>query len=275
MTRETIMRSSILTAAGALLLASPALAQEFNGPYVGGSFGYSFNGDDDEETILFDRGFDGTDDTVTTTAGTNAFSPGFCGGRAFGSRNTGCGDDRDTIQYHVRAGWDVQLGRFVVGAVGEFGRSEVRDSVAAFSTTPASYTMTRTIDWEANLRARAGVVLGERTLAYVTGGPAYARINNSFETTNTQNAFLDNGKSRSWGVVGGGGLEHKFTPNVSMGIEYLYSRYKDDDYRVRVVQGIANPINPFILFGAPGTEFRRSDPRFDFHAVRGTLAFRF
>jgi outer membrane immunogenic protein len=275
MQRETIMRNAILTAVGTLVLASPAMAQEFSGPYLGVSLGLSFNGDDSSETILFDRGFDGTDDTVTTTSGADAFSPGFCGGRAYGSGPSGCGNDRDAVQYHVRAGYDVQFGSIVVGAVGQFGRSEVSDSVAAFSTTPASYIMTRSIDWEANLRLRAGLVLGERTLAYATGGLAYARIDNRFETTNRQNAFADNGRSYSWGFVAGGGLEHKLTPNVSMGVEYLHTRYRDDDYRVRVTQGVANAINPFILFGAPGTEFRRSDERFGFHAVRSTLAFRF
>ncbi|AQR74405.1 outer membrane protein [Sphingomonas sp. LM7] len=271
------MRSAILAASGILtVLAIPAAsAQEFNGPYVGLSYGYGFQGADDSETILFDRGFDGTDDVVTTTAGTDAFSPGFCGGRGVALPSAGCEDDRDGIQYHVRAGWDLQFGNVVVGAVGEFGRSEARDSVSAFSTTPAYYTMTRSIDWEANLRLRAGYAFGGKTLAYVSGGPAYARIKNSFRTNNAANAFLDNGDSYSWGVAGGGGIEHKIAPNVSIGLEYLYTRYNDDDYRVRAVQGIASPINPFILFGAPGTEFRRSDPRFESHAARAALIFRF
>jgi outer membrane immunogenic protein len=270
------MRILILIASGTALFAAPvAFAQEFDGPYVGGSIGYGFQSKDDNETILFDRGFDGTTDTVTTTANADAFSPGFCGGSATSSANANCRDDRNDIQYHVRAGYDAQFGNWVVGAVGEFGRSKVRDSVSAFSTTPASYTMTRTIDWEGSLRVRGGYVFGEKTLAYGTVGPAYARIGNSFATSNTANAFADNGDSFSWGIVGGGGMERKLSSNLSVGVEYLYTRYNDDDYRVRATQGAANAINPFILFGAPGTEFRRSDPHFDFHAVRATISFRF
>ena len=274
------MRNLILTAASGLsLLCVPAaLAQdsaEFEGPYVGGSVGLTIQPKDRSETIFFDRGFDGTRDTVTNTANANVFSPGFCSGRATGSANANCISDRTAPEYHARAGWDFQFGKFVVGAVGEFGKSEARDSVSAFSTTPASYTMTRELKWEAAVRLRAGYVLGTKTLAYLTAGPSYAKIDNSFATSNTQNAFSSNGDSDSWGVSGGGGFEHKIGSNLSVGVEYLYTRYREDNYRVRATQGIANAINPFILFGSPGTEFRRSDRRFDFHAVRATAAFRF
>lgn len=248
---------------------------EFNGPYVGGSVGYGFRDNDNGETILFDRGIDGSFDTVTTSPGNNAFAPGFCNGRATSSANNRCRNDKDDIEYHARAGWDVSLGNVVVGVVGEFGKSKVRDSVSAFSGTPASYTMSRELDWDASVRARLGYALGGKTLFYGTGGGAYARIDNSFETSNTVNAFADNGKSDSWGWAAGGGVEQKVGDNFSFGLEYLYTRLKDDDYRVRVTQGIAPANNPFILAGAAGTEFQRSDSRFDYHAIRLTGAFRF
>lgn len=270
------MRKSILAASGILMLAAPAAyAQEFDGPYVGVSVGYAFTTGGDNERIRFDRGFNGYDDTVTNTANADVFSPGFCGGRASGSANSNCRDDRAAVQYHARVGYDAQFGHWVVGAVAEIGRSDARDSVSAFSTTPASYTMTRKVDLEGSLRVRAGYIAAEKTLIYATAGPARARIDNSFSTSNTVNAFSDNGKSESWGFTAGGGLEHKIGKNLTVGVEYRYTRYNDDDYRVRVTQGAANAINPFILFGAPGTELRRSDERFDFHGVRAAVAFRF
>ncbi len=270
------MRNSILGASSFLMLAAPAAyAQGFDGPYVGVAVGYGFERGGSDEHVIFDRGFNGSDDVVTTTAGADAFSPGFCEGRATSTANSDC-ERENGIDYHFRAGYDAQFGNFVVGVVGEAGSSSLRDSVSAFSTTPASYTITRKIEWEAALRLRAGYALGGATLLYATGGPSYASIENKFQTSNGQNAFLDNGDFKTWGIAGGGGVEHQISPNVSVGAEYLYTRYNDDgDYRVRATQGAANAINPFILFGAPGTEFRRSDERFDFHAVRGTLSFRF
>lgn len=259
-----------------LLAAVPALAQEgeFEGPYIGASVGYGFQNNDVGETIQFDRGFDGSFDTITNMAGANAFSPGFCNGAATSSANRACTNDRDDIEYHARIGWDTQWGNWVIGVVAEGGRSQVRDSVAGFSTTPAFYTMTREIDWNASIRARAGYAAGGTTLFYGTFGPAYAQIDNSFATSNATNAFADNGKADSWGFAAGGGVEQKLGSNLSFGVEYLYTRYVDDDYRVRVTQGISPASNPFVLNGAPGTEFRR-DSEFDFHAIRAVVAFRF
>ena len=72
----------------ALALAAPAFAQDgdavdWSGPYVGGSIGYTFQQNDSNEHLRFDTNADGNfNDTVTTTAGANAFSPGTCGGAA-------------------------------------------------------------------------------------------------------------------------------------------------------------------------------------------------
>lgn len=275
------MRILTLAAVAAIACsAAPAMAQDadaaFDGPYVGGSIGYGFQNNDVGEFQRLDRGFDGSFDTITTTTGANAFSPGFCNGAASGpTPSTGCRNDKDGIAYHVRAGWDAQVDNFVVGIVGEFGRTKVRDSVSSFSTTPASYTMTRELDWDANVRGRFGYAFGGTTLFYATGGVAYARIDNSFATTNTVNAFADNGKSKSWGSVFGGGVEQALGRNFSIGLEYLYTRFKDDDYRVRALAGNAVASNPFVLNGQPGTEFSRSQPRFDYHTTRLTAAFRF
>ncbi|HCB75264.1 outer membrane protein [Sphingomonas yantingensis] len=271
------------TVAALALAAAPAMAQDapsddnFNGPYVGGSFGIGVQNNDVREFQRFDRGFDGSYDTITTTTGANAFSPGFCNGAANGPRPANaCRNDKDDIAYHGRIGWDARIGDFVVGVLGEFGRTEVIDSVSSFSTTPAFYTMTREIEWEANIRGRFGYAAGGKTLFYATGGPAYARIKNSFTTSNTVNAFSDNGRKLfSKGAVFGGGVEQALGRNFSVGLEYLYTRYTEDDYRVRATAGNAVASNPFVLNGQPGTEFSRSDPRFDFHTMRVTAAFRF
>lgn len=274
------MRMILLGAASMMALATPALAQdaEFNGAYVGGSIGYSFQSKDDNETIMFDRDLNGSfgDTVVTSAAGApNAFSPGFCGGSATGTANSACNDDDDGISYAARVGFDYQMNsNFVVGVVLEAGKTDINDSVSAFSTTPASYTMTREIDWNAGLRARLGYAAG-KTLFYATGGGAYARVDHSFTTSNTANSFTGRGKNDAWGYAAGGGVEHKFGESFSVGVEYLYTNLKDDNYRVRAGTGTAPATNPFLLAGAGGTDFRRSGDRFDFHGVRATAAFRF
>lgn len=103
------MRSILV--AGALAAASfttAAQAQEmtddapFSGIYIGAAGGYDVQPNDVGSSILFDRGSNGSfGDTVSTAAGANAFSPGFCNGRARGATPTpgGCDNDRDGWSY--------------------------------------------------------------------------------------------------------------------------------------------------------------------------------
>ncbi|MBD3746502.1 MAG: outer membrane beta-barrel protein [Sphingopyxis terrae] len=278
--------ASLLVASAATMLAVPAMAQDsgstardrsqdFNGPYVSVGGGATLQGSDRGETLVFDTDRDGTyGDQVTTSTGADAFSPGFCNGAATGTANVGCRNDKDGPEFFGRVGLDKRMGNFVVGALIEGGHSVARDSVTGFSTTPASYTMSREADWQASARLRAGYTPGGGALFYVTGGPAYARLDNRFTTTNTANSFADNGKTNAWGYAAGGGAEVMVTNNIAVGLEYLYTDVKDDDYVVNVGAGSAPATNPFLLNGG-GTNIQRSDPHFRTHSVRGTLSFRF
>ena len=271
----------MLATASLAIATTPAFAQseteEWEGAYIGGSIGLAAQNNDRNESVLFDTNFDGNfGDTVRTTTGANAFSPGFCGGEA-NSRIPidGCAGDKDGLEYNFRAGYDVQLGNIVYGFVVEGGKNEVTDRVSAFSTTPAFYYFTRELDYSLGARGRVGYA-ARGALFYGTGGVAYGKIDNEFETSNTANSFTDNGSStKSWGYSYGGGTEVKIAKNFSIGLEYLYTNYVDDDYVVRVGPGTAPITNPFRVANANGTDMRRSDSDFDMHNIRFTAAFRF
>jgi len=274
--------ASLLVASAASMLAVPAMAQDgrdtsgdFDGPYISIVGGGTLQGNDRGETVLFDTNRDGTyGDQVTTVAGANAFSTGFCNGAATSSANLNCRNDKDGPEYFGRLGFDKRMGNFVLGAVIEGGRSEARDSVTAFSTTPASYTFSREADYQAGARLRAGYTPGGGALFYVTGGGAYAKLDNRFTTSNGANSFADNGRTNAWGYAAGGGAEIMVTNNISVGLEYLYTDLKDNDYVVNVGPGTAPPTNPFLLNGG-GTDMKRSSDHFRTHSVRGSLSFRF
>ena len=275
-TKYTLATATMLAA----LNAVPAHAQEventeFDGVYVGGSFGLGAQSNDVNEGVVFDTDRNGNfDNGVSTVTGANAFSPGFCNGAAKGNAPAaGCRNDKDDFDYYLRAGADKQYGNFVVGFLVDAGRSESTDSVTAFSTTPASYTFTRQLDYALGARGRVGYTPGG-VLFYATGGVSYAKIKNSFTTTNGANSFSDNGKTESFGWSAGGGAEAKITNNISMGLEYLYTRYNDDDYVVNVGHGTAGAINPFLLVSG-GTDMKRTNPDFNLHSIRLTAAFRF
>lgn len=263
--------------------AAPAFAQSsdstWTGFYVGGQVGGSEPSDDGGSRILFDTNLDGTyGDTVRTGAGADAFSPGFCDGAAAArTPASGCSDDKGGAEGGLRAGYDWQSGRFVYGAVLEYTKNDARDSVSAFSTTPAFYTMTRDLDSTVALRARLGMAFGENSdwLGYVTAGAARGKIENSFRTSNAANAFPQSGDSDANGYQAGLGIERKVFDNFSVGLEYLYTRLKDDEFRVRAAPGTAPATNPFLLVNPAGTDFRRSDEDFEVSSVRLTATFRF
>lgn len=264
-------------------LATPALAQsapsDWSGPYIGIYGGYVEARDDKNESLVFDRDFDGEfDDTVVLNGTTNsAFSPGSCSGAAIGSTPPDrCSKDGGGVEGGVRLGYDLQFGNWVVGAVGEVSATDARDSVSSFSTTPASYVMTRDLEHTAALRARIGYAMGP-VLVYGTGGVAYGKIQNSFFTTNGANSFTEQtSEDDADGYQFGAGMEWKLAPNLSLVTEYLYTSLEAGDYVVRAGPGTAGPTNPFILPpNTAGTDIARSNGDFDYHGFRLGMNVRF
>jgi outer membrane immunogenic protein len=84
------------------------------------------------------------------------------------------------------------------------------------------------------------------------------------------------GDRNQWGITGGGGVEQRLGKNFSVGLEYMYHQYQDNEARVRAGNSGTTPAaNPFLLGNAGGTDFRRSDDKFRWHSLRATAAFRF
>lgn len=261
-------------------IAAPAMAQDardthFDGPYISGFLGMGAQGNDRNDTLVFDTNRDGQFGENVTAGGANAFV-GFCGGQATSTAPANCIADSDRFEYGGRIGYDKRLsGNFVVGGLLELSRSESRDRTSGFSSTPASYTFERNLDYALSLRARAGYTPGGGALFYVTGGGSYAKINHRFSTSNTANSFTPvDANDRVWGWQAGGGGEIMLTNKLSLGLEYLYNRYDDDKYYVAVGPGTAPATNPFLL-ASGGTNMRPSDTQFDFHSLRATLSFQF
>jgi outer membrane immunogenic protein len=251
----------------------------WGGFYIGGHLGYGFQNGDNDETVLFDKNLDGAfGDTLPNSTGTvsDVFNPGFCGGAAKGATPAdGCKGDKDGIDAGIRAGYDWDFGGFLVGGLLEASYVDISDSVSAFSTTPASYTFKRDLNFLGAARLRAGFTT-DSMLFYATGGAAYGDVDRKFSTTNGLNSFTFDGESDgSWGWQAGGGAEYMLSDSMSLGVEYIYTSLSDKDYVVRAGPGTAPATNPFILTNTNGTDMIRDDDRFDFHTVRAVLNFRF
>jgi outer membrane immunogenic protein len=272
MRTDTLVRS---TAVAALLLGgATAQGQTWTGFYAGGQFGSGSLGDGRAEVVVFDKNLDGAfTDTVTTAAGANAFSPGFCTGAALATTpGGGCSQDDHGIDAGGRLGYDWQHGRLVVGATAELSRVDLTDSVSAFSTTPASYAFSRKLETVGAVGARAGVA-GRSLLLYASGAAARGSVERSLATSNRVNTFVPSDESGAWGYQVGGGLEYRLG-RVSLGAQYLFTRLDDKArYTVRA-KGPAPATNPFVLTNPSGTDLRRADD-LEFQTVRFTTTYRF
>jgi outer membrane immunogenic protein len=94
-------------------------------------------------------------------------------------------------------------------------------------------TLTEKIDTLGTFRGRAGLLWGPSTLVYLTGGVAWASATSGASFSQTGNPlfgavgqpFSNAGQvtSEVFGPVIGGGVEWKWTPNLSIKAEYLYA----------------------------------------------------
>ncbi len=269
-----------LLSGAAFTPAAFAQDSDWTGIYVGGQVGYSFKADDEE--IIFDTDLDGLfEDTVRTSGSADAFAPGFCNGAAMGSAPAaGCRASDGNVNLSVRAGFDLQLGNWVVGALGEYTSVNLGDDVTGFSSTPvASYTFTRDLNSLTSARLRGGWAT-DMSLLYGTAGWAWGDMSRSFTTTNTVNTFVASEDSEVDGLQVGLGFEQKLEPlwllgsGWTMGVEYLWTSLDDGDYPVRVGQGTAPANNPFVIVNTAGTDMERTKDVFEYSTVGITLNWR-
>ncbi|WEK03223.1 MAG: outer membrane beta-barrel protein [Candidatus Devosia phytovorans] len=232
-----------------------APASDWTGFYVGGFAGGAFN-PSSAGVIEIDEDLDG--DFSEPLAGPLA--------AAFGSNFIGSHDGG--FLGGIEAGYDHQMGQFVVGGVIDIGYVDFQDRQSGFSSTPASYTQVSELGWLGTIRARGGYLVTEDVLAYVHGGLAIGDTSFSFESTNP-NGVSRGGSSTSVGFQVGAGVEAKIQENWSVGVEYAYTNLGDTDFTTRFANGPFAGVNP------AGADLRGSDDMFDFHTVKATLKYRF
>jgi outer membrane immunogenic protein len=208
----------------------------WTGFYIGAQVGYAWGDDQDD--------FPANALVFTPGVGYTAFDSGF-------------GGDNDSFLAGVHAGYNYQIGSFVVGIEGDveglFGDDEDEFTQVVFSAPgiPATYAFNgNTLDWQGSIRGRIGFAF-DRALIYATGGFAFGGVSGGFASA----GLLNDGDDTITGWTLGAGVEYAFTNNLTTRLEYRYTSFEGND-------SVFDNVN----FG--GDEL-------DFHAVRLGLSYKF
>ena len=267
-------RLSYLALATALL-AGPATAADFmtptadavvvdtafedTGDWTGFSIGVSAGGAFNPQSpgvLEFDQDLDGDFSEPYAPPLSTAFGSNFAGSSEGGFTGG------------VSVGYDFQAGDFVFGGIVDVSHVDYTDTQSGFSSTPATYTEIRELNFLATARVRAGFLVTPELLAYVHGGIAGGDVSYSFFGNAGPTTATSRGDSNSVGFQVGGGLETMVAENISLGVEYAYTNLGSSDFTTRLT-------GPAAFNGAVGVDARGSDRDFDFHTVKGTLKYHF
>jgi outer membrane immunogenic protein len=145
-------------------------------------------------------------------------------------------------------GYNWQLGSFVLGIEGDAAWRDHTGSAQLLPFAPGNVNDVVNVSnrqgWLATIRPRAGLAFGNG-LIYVTGGVAFGEVDNSYQeirlSTGQNRVTALNDTRTGWTV--GAGAEWKFTPNWSVGVEYLHVDLGDTTVAspASVSQGLAFP----------------------------------
>lgn len=163
------------------------------------------------------------DDYITPQSAVNwdGFYAGFFGG--FSARDTTVYPTAVPLSggtLGVRAGYNIQVDSFVIGAVGSTALGAINGS--ATCTAPGVTSCQGGVKGTARLEARAGYAVGN-TLLYAKAGGAYAYAHADSDPTYDDYYFNLFG----WSV--GAGVEAMITPNLSVFAEYTFSDFARHD----------------------------------------------
>ena len=230
------------------------VASGWTGIYLGVQGGGAFNPEDPDNVGLRTNGF---------AIGGSAVQA------AFGSNFDSNADFSFLGGAHI--GYDYQMDSVVFGVLADINAIDLTRSSNADSSTPAFYRTDRELNYLGTVRARVGYLVTPGALAYVTGGLAYGDVDYSFSTnspavTGATPAVVSEDED-SFGYTVGGGMEVKFTDNMSFGAEYLYTNLGGSGY-TRLNGG------PFAGGAGGSTDFVVNDD-FDFHTVTAKVSYKF
>jgi outer membrane immunogenic protein len=133
-----------------------------------------------------------------------------------------------------QAGFMWQTGQFVFGVEGDIDATRLHKDFVAVTGVPAPFVAGDSLalrnDWQASARGRLGWAF-DRTLLYVTGGGSWANIKATatFVPVPGIAGATVSGDRTVFGWTLGGGFDYGIAPGWSLGVEYRFTRYENDN----------------------------------------------
>lgn len=196
---------------GALLLATPAIADEVNwtGFYAGLHAGYSH----------------GNVSVKDTNGGVKRGPFNYSTDGGFGG---------------AQVGYNYQFNRFVAGLESDFGYMSTKGKGRISSASATSHQdLTLDSGFYADITARFGYVIGNG-LIYGKGGWAYFDTDAKQATTNPGYSPKGTGALDGWTL--GAGYEHRLTKNISVKVEYQHFDFGTASGYQKNVGDLSSPI---------------------------------
>jgi outer membrane immunogenic protein len=149
----------------------------------------------------------------------------------------GLGGNAEGVTVGGYVGYNHRIDQVVLGIEGDFNwdsasNNGVGDPVDVDNPFGPQST---SLNWDASVRARLGMVFGERAMVYVTGGPSWieAELDNGYCATIRGETNISCGEtSTAFGWQLGAGAEYFITDHLSMKAEYLHGWYGNVDLNV-------------------------------------------
>jgi len=203
--------SSLMHVVMLVLLSTAAAAESppiWSGFYVGGHAGYAFA----------DADFD-----VNPTGAWDGFPAQAAAVRAATDGTL----KSDGGAFGVQAGFNHQLGIWVVGLEADVSGVDLSDSRAGGPIPPTgvtSFSQQAELSWMATLRGRLGITAGP-ALFFATAGAAFGEWDLYMRMAGGPDAAVFSNSTVQTGWVGGGGVEYAFAEHLSLKGEYIFADF--------------------------------------------------
>ena len=205
MTNRTVMAGVCALA----LFASPVLANDWTGAYVGVTGGYAMG----------DSNF----------TGTGALAPGVENPNSEGSI------DIEGSSFGAQVGFNFALGNgMIAGAVADYASVKIDGSTCAdddncLGDDPGHTYPEASADWLSSVRGKLGFA-SEETFVYLTAGLAMSMVTSAVTNIGGADSFDLSESADMTGWTAGAGVNFNVVDNVDMGIEYLYVDLGEAEY---------------------------------------------